>query len=54
MRWSLPEFHHPLLMSGGAEVTPLAGEGQEIFVAAIFTFHAGEAFVQIAAMNDEE
>jgi hypothetical protein len=25
-----PEFHHPFLMAGGAEMTPLAGEGQEV------------------------
>ena len=24
-----PEFHHPLLMAGGAEMTALAGEGQK-------------------------
>jgi hypothetical protein len=29
----------------------LAGEGQEVFVAAIFTLHAGKAVVQIAAIE---
>ena len=28
----LPEFHHALLMAGWAEMTPLAGECQEIFM----------------------
>ena len=28
----LPEFHHPLLMAGGAEMTALAGEGQKILM----------------------
>jgi hypothetical protein len=30
-----PEFHHPLLMAGGAEMKALAGEGQKIFMVAI-------------------
>ena len=30
-----PEFHHPFLTAGGTEMTALAGEGQEIFMAAI-------------------
>ncbi|MDO9585021.1 MAG: hypothetical protein Q7I93_00890 [Syntrophales bacterium] len=46
-----PEFHHPLPMTGGAEVAPLAGKCQEIFVAIIFTLHAGKAVVQIAAVE---
>ena len=29
----------------------LAGEGQEVFVAAIFTLHAGKAVVQIAVIE---
>ena len=29
----------------------LAGEGQEVFVAAIFTLHAGKAVAQIAAIE---
>jgi len=35
-------------------MTALVGEGQEIFVAAIFTFHAGKAVVLITAMNVAE
>ena len=31
------EFHHPLLVAGGAEVTALAGEGQQVLVAAILS-----------------
>jgi len=38
-------------MTGGAEVTSLAGEGQEIFVTAIFTFHASKAVVNITAIK---
>jgi hypothetical protein len=34
----LPEFHHALLMAGGAEVTALAGKGEEIFMAAVLAF----------------
>jgi hypothetical protein len=30
-----------LLTAGGAEMTSLAGECQEVFVAAVFAFHAG-------------
>jgi hypothetical protein len=29
----LAEFHHPLLMAGGAEVAALAGKRQEILMA---------------------
>jgi hypothetical protein len=51
-----PEFHHPLLMAGGAEMTALAGEGQKIFMVAIPALHPGKAVVQVAtvqvAVND--
>jgi hypothetical protein len=47
----LPEFYHPLLMAGWAEMTPRVGESQEIFMAAVFTCHAGKAVVQIAAIE---
>jgi hypothetical protein len=47
----LPEFDHPLLMAGRAEMAALAGECQEIFMAAVFTFHAGKPVVQIAALE---
>ena len=30
-------------------MTPLAGECQEVFVAAIFALHTGKAVVQVAA-----
>jgi hypothetical protein len=33
----LAEFHHPLLMAGGAEVAALAGKCQEIFMVAVIT-----------------
>ena len=46
-----PEFHHPLLMAGGAEMTPLAGECQEVFVAAVFAFHTGKPVVDVAAIQ---
>jgi hypothetical protein len=47
----LPEFHHTLLMAGGAEVTALAGKGQEIFMAAVLAFHTGKAVVQVTAIE---
>ena len=46
-----PEFHHPLLVTGGAKMTPLAGEGQQVFMAAVFVFHTGKAVVQITAIE---
>jgi hypothetical protein len=46
-----PEFHHALLMAGGAEVTALAGEGEQVFMAAVFAFDTGKAVVQIAAIE---
>jgi hypothetical protein len=45
-----PEFHHPLLMAGGTEMTALAGEGQEIFMLTIRAFHPGKAVVQVATV----
>jgi len=47
----LPEFYHPLLMAGGAEVPAFAREGQEILVATIFAFNAGETIVEDAAIK---
>jgi len=32
-------------MAGGAEVAALAGEGQQILMAAVFAFDAGKAVV---------
>jgi hypothetical protein len=46
-----PEFHHPLLMAGGIEMTVLTGEGQKIFMAAIPAFHPGKAGVQVATFQ---
>ena len=47
----LPKFHYALLMTGGAEVAALARECKQVFVAAIFTLHAGKAAVQVAAIE---
>ena len=47
----LPEFDNPFLMAGGAEVAALTREGQQVFVAAVFTFDAGKTIVQIAAIE---
>jgi len=46
-----PEFHHPVLMVGGTEMTVLAGEGQEIFMVAIPALHSGKAMVQAFAFQ---
>jgi hypothetical protein len=46
-----PELHHALLMAGWTEMTALAGECQEIFMTAIFTFHTGKAVVRVAAVE---
>ena len=48
---TLPEFHHPLLKAGGAEVAALAGESQKIFMAAISALHPGKAKVQVATFQ---
>lgn len=45
MRQSHAEFYHPRLMAGGAEMATLAGENQEVFMAAIFILHACKAVV---------
>jgi len=47
----LAEFHYPLLMAGGAKMATLAGKGQQIFMTAVFAFHACKAVVQIAAIE---
>jgi hypothetical protein len=46
-----PEFHNALLMAGGAEMAALARKCQQIFMAAVLAFDAGEAVVQIAAIG---
>ena len=45
------KFHHTFLMAGGAEVPAFAREGQEILVATIFAFNAGETIVEDAAIK---
>ena len=47
----LPEFHHPLLMTGWAKVAALARKCQQIFMAAVFAFHTGKPVVQITAIE---
>jgi hypothetical protein len=47
----LPEFRRPLLMAGGAKMTPLAGECQEVFVAAVFAFHTVKPVADVAAIQ---
>jgi len=47
----LPEFHHPFLVAGWAEMTPFARKCQQIFVAAVFAFHTGKTVVQIPAIE---
>jgi hypothetical protein len=47
----LPEFHHPFLMARGAKVATLAGKCQQVFMAAVFTFHTCKAVVQVAAIE---
>jgi hypothetical protein len=47
----LPEFHYALLVTGGAKVPALAGKCQKIFMAAVFTVHAGKAVVEITAVE---
>ena len=46
-----PELHHALLMAGWAKMTALAGEGQQILMAAVMTFDTGKAVVRIAAVE---
>jgi hypothetical protein len=46
-----PEFHHPFLVTGRAEMPPLAREGQKVFMAAFTTFHPRKAIVQDTAVE---
>ncbi len=48
----LPELDLPLLVAGGTEAAPLAGEGQEVLVFAGRAADAGEAPVQDAALPE--
>ena len=50
-QYEFPEFHHPLLVTGGTKMMALAGKGKKILVVAVFTFHPGKAIVQIAAIK---
>jgi hypothetical protein len=43
-----PEFHHALLMAGGAEMAALAGEVKQVLMAAVFAFDAGKFVMQVA------
>jgi hypothetical protein len=38
-------------MAGWTEMTALAGECQQVFMAAIFAFHAGKTVLQIAPVS---
>lgn len=38
-------------MTRRIEMTPLAGEGQQVFMAAVIAFHAGKTVVRIAAIE---
>jgi hypothetical protein len=46
----IAEFSHTLLMAGGAEVLSLAGEGQEVLVAAGIAADSSEAVMEDAAV----
>jgi hypothetical protein len=46
-----PEFDHSPPMAGRTDMAARAGECQEVFMAAVFTFHTGKAVVQIAAIE---
>ena len=46
-----PEFHHPFLMTRGAEVAALTREGQKILMAAVFASNSGEAVMEDAAIE---
>jgi len=45
------EFNHPFLMTRRAEVTPLAGEGNKVFVAAIVASNTSKTVLQAAAIE---
>ena len=47
----LPEFDHALLVARWAKMPSFTRKCQQIFVAAVFTFHAGKAVVQITAIE---
>ena len=45
------KFDHPFLMTRGAKMTPLAGEGNQIFVTAVIATDAGKTVLQAAAIE---
>jgi hypothetical protein len=47
------ELHHSLLMAGWEEMAALAGEGQQVLVAAVFAFHAGKTVVRVATVAEK-
>jgi hypothetical protein len=47
----LPEFHDTFLMAGWAEISWLAGEGQQPFPSAPIATNPGEAVVQISTLQ---
>jgi hypothetical protein len=47
----LTEFRDPFLMAGRTKMAARAGEGKQVLVSAIFAFYAGEAIVQISAIE---
>jgi hypothetical protein len=46
-----PEFHNPFLVTRRAEMSSFTRKRQQVFMAAVFAFHAGKAMVQIAAVE---
>ena len=46
-----PELDHTLLMARWTKMPSFTRECQQVFMAAIFAFHAGKAVVQIAAIE---
>ena len=47
----LPEFHDTFLMAGWAEISSLAGEGQQPFCSAPIAANPGEAVVQVTTLQ---
>jgi hypothetical protein len=47
----LTEFCDPFLMAGRTKMAVRAGECKQALVSAIFAFYAGEAIVQISAIE---
>ena len=46
-----PELNDPFLMTGRAEVPPLAGKGQQVFMAAVLAADSRKTLVKIAAVQ---